>query len=695
MDQAENALNRLEKDAAWLKDNKFKDYILLCFKTDPYPQEYECHTITREAIKILDENGLKYVILTGNDKIGRAIEDFEQLKRPENIKLVIKIESIPRDRKSIRKSYKNFMDLFFTPLDGAFKKGINIWIDLNPAIYPRLSRELIHKFYPIVNQWNVGDDEFEPKTESKSTWEKFEEDAKEFFKTLEILSPWTEGDIPVRKGNCNILLIAPHGHKNTDENTYEIARHMADELDCYAVVSELYQKPPYKRDKRGRLIKNKITGNPVRHEANKKKKWVDLNNLDEVNEQLDKEEFLGPIKGLKDEIVKRFEAAQIFLTHGIKDKHINYESEIINAAPELGALIGIGRGNPNEEPPYEERLSASSETAVNLIELLHSDIIAAEALPRRNRRSYAGWDRRNLNQLFTERNDNDTDVQSVQIEIKWTGYRETANIQNTAGIFAEAFAKMDSFKAMEILPISTVEPVSDIDLVDRAYEKLSEIFYSNVGNAIYEAGKFIVKEFYSDEIELVKSHSPVKELSLNQLIKKIQGSSHKQPSRSWIFNAVKLYAETKELGITVQTYGQLPVSHKILLFSVHNRDKKIQLIRETAENKYTVVALKNRIAELMVAEKPKIEAPKSLLQVVKNPDLLFSDDYALSRDVKSLSKLKPAELEKIHTRITEKLERIEKELNEFQTAMENHKGHLKQYKHFIKSVETAKNKIQK
>ena len=45
-------------------------------------------------------------------------------------------------------------------------------------------------------------------------------------------SPWTEGDISTRKGNCNILVIAPHGHKKNDENTYEIARHIADDLDC-------------------------------------------------------------------------------------------------------------------------------------------------------------------------------------------------------------------------------------------------------------------------------------------------------------------------------------------------------------------------------------------------------------------------------------------------------------------------------
>ena len=45
-------------------------------------------------------------------------------------------------------------------------------------------------------------------------------------------SPWTEGDIPIRTGNCNVLLIAPHGHPKNDEKTYEISRMADDELDC-------------------------------------------------------------------------------------------------------------------------------------------------------------------------------------------------------------------------------------------------------------------------------------------------------------------------------------------------------------------------------------------------------------------------------------------------------------------------------
>ena len=112
--------------------------------------------------------------------------------------------------------------------------------------------------------------------------------------------------MPIRKGNCNILVIAPHGHKANDENTGQIAWQIADILNCYAVINESYQKPPNKKGKKGKVIIDKKTGEPEREEANKKKKWVDLNNLDQINEQLDKKEFLRPIEEFKNEIVKRY-----------------------------------------------------------------------------------------------------------------------------------------------------------------------------------------------------------------------------------------------------------------------------------------------------------------------------------------------------------------------------------------------------
>jgi len=103
-------------------------------------------------------------------------------------------------------------------------------------------------------------------------------------------SPWTEGDIPSRKGNCNILVIAPHGHKEDDENTYEMARIMADELDCYAVVNKVYRKPYEEKDEK--------TGKLVTVDTDKEQKIVDLNNISDVKTNLESE-YLDPIVDFK------------------------------------------------------------------------------------------------------------------------------------------------------------------------------------------------------------------------------------------------------------------------------------------------------------------------------------------------------------------------------------------------------------
>lgn len=120
----EEALNRLSKDAALLKENKNSHKILLCSKTDPYPPDYEGNTITSEAIQLLDKNELKYVILTENAM--RAIPDFEQLEHPENTKLIIKITSIPQDTNNENQTDEEFMGLMFSPLNDASKKGITV-----------------------------------------------------------------------------------------------------------------------------------------------------------------------------------------------------------------------------------------------------------------------------------------------------------------------------------------------------------------------------------------------------------------------------------------------------------------------------------------------------------------------------------------------------------------------------------------
>ena len=101
-------------------------------------------------------------------------------------------------------------------------------------------------------------------------------------------SPWTEGDISIRKGSCNVLLIAPHGHPDNDARTYSITRHMADALDCFAIVNKTFRKPPYKKNLDGTYVLDK-EGKRVRHDPDKSKKWVNLNRRNQVHKFLETE----------------------------------------------------------------------------------------------------------------------------------------------------------------------------------------------------------------------------------------------------------------------------------------------------------------------------------------------------------------------------------------------------------------------
>ena len=117
-------------------------------------------------------------------------------------------------------------------------------------------------------------------------------------------SLWTEGDISIRKGNCNVLLIAPHGHPKNDTNSAKLARKIADQLDCYAVINEKFQKPSTAGYKRSNL----------------KGYAVDLNNWREAEKfRKTKAEFLDVIEKFKKAILQTGSPAMLVHIHGIRN----------------------------------------------------------------------------------------------------------------------------------------------------------------------------------------------------------------------------------------------------------------------------------------------------------------------------------------------------------------------------------------
>lgn len=176
---------------------------------------------------------------------------------------------------------------------------------------------------------------------------------------------------------------------------------------------------------------------------------------------------------------------------------------------------------------------------------------------------------------------------------------------------------------------TVTESRADDRLVDKVYGKLSEIFSSHYRDALLESGRYIIKTFFNDDIELARKKNPVKDLSYTQLIKKLQDSDSQSPRKSWLFNAVNLVIQEYDCS-SVHTYGQLNISHKVKLLPIKDSSLKEQIISEVVGERMTVKEMGDRIKAL---RKPR---KKNLASTIKTPERFIDDDSLKLRTHDSL-----------------------------------------------------------
>ena len=309
--------------------------ILLSFVTDPYQAIESDLNITRQAIKILIENNLRFTILTKGGI--RAARDFDLLKNYNRASFGTTICFTKQDVADKWEPNAATIDMRIAAIKAAHEMGIRTWVSLEPVIDPDQALELIEQIHPFVDHWKVGKLNYK---KLKVNWLKFREEVTSLLvskgadyylkKSLTDLKepkkqrkpksvpatvvendnaiktedsdPWTEGVIPTRKGNCNILVIAPHGHSSDDKGTYQLARELADELDCYAVVNEKYRKP----------VNAGLKAPSLRDWAADLNCWSHINKFKKLQKQ-----FLEPIQKYKNEIIAEHNSLLILHIHGI------------------------------------------------------------------------------------------------------------------------------------------------------------------------------------------------------------------------------------------------------------------------------------------------------------------------------------------------------------------------------------------
>lgn len=167
-------LENLEKDAKKMAGDPRE--ILLCFTCDPYPVLPQSKTITRDALLILERNGLKAQILT---KAGtRSTQDHDILKRngwKYGCSLTCVSEETRLEYEPFTAPYKERVEA----LGVAKARGIYTWVSLEPVLDPGqtlwIIRNLLLRTDTRPDFWKLGKLNYE---QSDTDWRYYLESAR-------------------------------------------------------------------------------------------------------------------------------------------------------------------------------------------------------------------------------------------------------------------------------------------------------------------------------------------------------------------------------------------------------------------------------------------------------------------------------------------------------------------------------------
>ena len=203
-------------------------------------------------------------------------------------------------------------------------------------------------------------------------------------------------EIQVLSGATDMVLVAPHGLAEDDENTDRVTHQTAKRLACAAIIN---------------------IGIPRRR--------LDLNSIQQAMRHAT---FIPTLKST----VAQHERPRVIWVHGMKDKSAAIEAGNTHTAEPIDCLIGYG---------LPDRMTANPDTVTRIASLLNTGglrtVVAAAG-----RSKFRGHSADNMNQWFRNQGFPLAQVESMQLELSWSGVREEGFISKTAAILAAAFNQL-------------------------------------------------------------------------------------------------------------------------------------------------------------------------------------------------------------------------------------------------------------
>jgi len=235
--------------------------------------------------------------------------------------------------------------------------------------------------------------------------------------------------IRVFKGSTQFLVIAPHGpliegQFQNDSRTGIIAEELHRQLGCTTIINDRYFKPK----------------GPVKKDASQY--FLDLYRVDHS------QKVSGYIDAIK-QVVEAKGKTIVLWVHGIFDhfaidrgkEHIE-QGLFAQSAQDLHALVAYGQGGDPKSGDIQNRFSAAQKTIDTFVEhLSHGGMNTILTHPACN--NYRGRDVKRFNQWFLNNGYGFDRVESIQLEIKESGFRDTRkNAIQAANLIARGLKKI-------------------------------------------------------------------------------------------------------------------------------------------------------------------------------------------------------------------------------------------------------------
>jgi len=165
-------IKKMQRDIPMAAAGGATGNVLLCFTCDPYQPIDEVHQLTRQAIKILHDNGFNVTILTKGGL--RAERDFDLYQPGDEFATTLTFTDAKQSLEW--EPSAALPDERIEVLNIAHAKGIRTWVSLEPVIDPEQTLQLIRITRKFVDLFKVGKLNYHPR-EKKIDWRQFAKDA--------------------------------------------------------------------------------------------------------------------------------------------------------------------------------------------------------------------------------------------------------------------------------------------------------------------------------------------------------------------------------------------------------------------------------------------------------------------------------------------------------------------------------------